>query len=111
MIRALCAFVVFILFMAIRPAQAGDDWEFNFRRCDVAIPIYGEGSENEDVDIHQGEDMYIVNLGAGTIPQLKKASAKLEECRKFWTCVRDRDDKGKKLRCIIRNDKVIVRPR
>jgi hypothetical protein len=64
MIRALCAFVVFILFMAIRPAQAGDDWEFNFRRCDVAIPIYGEGSENEDVDIHQGEDMYIVHLGA-----------------------------------------------
>jgi hypothetical protein len=55
--------------------------------------------------------MYIVHLGAGTIPQLKKAIAKLEECRKFWTCVRDRDDEGKKLRCIIRNDKVIVRPR
>jgi hypothetical protein len=89
------------------------------RRCEISRRDVGTIPENQfelerwrvGLAIRSDYGSTTVILNADAIHGLESAIAFLKNCRKFWTCVGERDEKKKKVRCIIGKDKVIVRPR
>jgi hypothetical protein len=90
-LMTLICIVIFWIFTALRPAQAGysgaHNWEANGRVCQI-IKVFRANDENV---WPSGENGTSVAINFDEIADLEKAIHNLKICNKFWTCAAQRD--------------------
>jgi len=73
-------------------------WQTSFRRCEIN-KVFLKGDEN----VYEGIGWQRITITLDDVADIKRALVVLEKCKKFWSCVNDRDA-GKVKHCY-ENDK------
>jgi uncharacterized cupredoxin-like copper-binding protein len=88
-----------LLATAVVSAQATETWEASFRKCDLGKTF----AKDDTITAYDGSTVF-VTITPEDIPAIEKGIAVLKQCRKFWTCVSERNA-GKMKHCYMPKDR------